>query len=193
MRFSVTIRPHRRVPSRLRLYLCCGSADYLRTRVRACSIEIAYQAAEANRPDQGRAGSPLTKDPSQPEQAEAAKNPIGQASPRKRRPSRTDRNNRRVLLQVDRAEGLNVLIGCLALESHRSNSGYSRQGSSRQAMVDGANGNAAMRRAGKVHPPFTHRGYANVVVNRVREDGSLGKVRGFNDRRKHTPQGASRV
>ena len=134
---QVTSRRHPKVPLRLRLYRCCGSAGYLRTGEGACSIEIAYQAAEANRPGQGRAGSPLTKDPSQPEQMEAAKNPIGLASPRKRRPRRTDQDNRRVLLQVDRAEGLNVLIGCLTLESHRRNSGFSRQGSSRQAMVGG--------------------------------------------------------
>jgi hypothetical protein len=71
-------------PSRLRLYHRGGRADYLRGGVGACSIEIAYQAAEANHPDWGRVGSPLTKDTSQSEpaeRAEAAKNPIGQASP----------------------------------------------------------------------------------------------------------------
>src|ERR1700722_8054867 len=88
-----------------------------------------------------------------------------------------------MLLQVDRAEGLNVLNGCLALESHRRISGYSRQGSSRQAIVDGVNGNAAMRRAGKVHPLLARVGYARVVVDCVREYCSSGKLRRFNDRR----------
>ena len=72
------------VSSRLRLYRHRGIEDYLRSGVGACSIEIAYQVAEANHPNRGRAGSPLTKDTSQPEPSEragAAKNPIGQASP----------------------------------------------------------------------------------------------------------------
>ncbi len=160
------------VPSRLRLYRHCGSEDYLRGGVGVCSIEIAYQAAEANHPDRGRAGSPLTKDTSQPEpaeQAETAKNPIGQASPQETLAESHRSVNRRVLLQVDRAEGLSVLNRCLALDSHRRISGRSRQGSSRRVMVDGVNENAAMRRARKVHPLLARRGYASVVVDCVRE------------------------
>src|SRR5579863_8695618 len=83
----------------------------------------------------GRVGSPLTKETSQPETGETAKNPIGQASPQETQPIRTDQDNRKVLLQMDRSEGLNVLNGCLALESHRRNSGSSRKVSRRVEIV----------------------------------------------------------
>jgi hypothetical protein len=50
----------------------------------ACTIELAYQAAEANHPDQGRDGSPLTKDSLQTGPAHhsgSREESIGQASP----------------------------------------------------------------------------------------------------------------
>jgi hypothetical protein len=49
-----------------------------------------------------------------------------------------------------------------------------------------------MRRAGKVHPPFARRGFANVAVECVREHCSHGKLRGFNDKRNATRGNASR-
>jgi hypothetical protein len=39
----------------------------------------------------------------------------------------------------------------------------------KQLSIDGMNGNAAMRRAGKVHPPLACRGYANVAVECVQD------------------------
>jgi len=158
----------------------------LRGSVGACSIEIAYQAAEANHPNQGRAGSPLTKDTSQTwpaSQAEAAKNPIGKASPQETLAETYRSRQPKSAVAVSRAEGLSVWNRCLALKSHHSSSGHSPRGPWRQAIVEGADQNAAMHRARKVHPLLTRRGYAHVVAGCVREHCSPGRSRGSIDKR----------
>lgn len=94
-------------------------------------------------------------------------------------------------MQVSRAEGLSVSNRCLTLESHRSCSVVFRRNSWWRAIVEGIDENGAMHRARKVHPLLTRRGYANVVVDCVREHYSSGKLRSIIDKRKATRRGIS--
>jgi hypothetical protein len=118
----------------LRLYRQMKGSDPLRRFAGACTIKLAYQAAEANHPDEGREGSPLKKiDRSMTGLTGAAKESRGRHTRRKHRPIRTEQMKPRKRgvqeLALSGQKAWAFSNRCLAPEPHHSKWRHSPWGS----------------------------------------------------------------
>lgn len=136
---GVCVSRDRSTPKRVTVVPPFKAGSPLRRFDGACTIELAYQAAEANHPDEGREGSPLNIDtsPAWTGLSGVARHSRGWLHPRKRWQIRSDQTPESAVTDFGESEGLSVSTRCLAPESHHIKWHHSPWGSSRQGIVEG--------------------------------------------------------